>query len=61
MSNKDFTVFFGKFLCKKCHKEVSSARLWIATGDVTWMCEEKHMSKVGLVPEKKKKKDFSDE
>ena len=61
MSNKDFTVFSGKFLCKTCHKDVTSARLWSTTGEVTWMCLNKHLSKVGLVPQKKKKRDFIDE
>ena len=27
----------------------------------TWMCSKKHISKVGLLPQKKKKKDFVDE
>lgn len=61
MSNKDFTVFSGKFLCKECNKNVTSARLWSASGDVTWMCSDKHLSRVGLIPQKKKKKDFVDE
>lgn len=61
MSSKEFTVFQGKFLCKRCDKEVLSARLWLGSGDVSWMCSDKHLSKVGLIPQKKKKKDFSDE
>lgn len=61
MSSKDFTVFHGKFLCKQCNKEVLSARLWSASGDVSWMCSDKHLSKVSLIPQKKKKKDFVDE
>ena len=27
----------------------------------TWMCTSKHVSRVGLIPSKKKKKDFEDE
>lgn len=61
MSSKEFTVFPGKFLCKQCGKEVISARLWSGSGDVSWMCSDKHLSKVGLMPVKKKKKDFSNE
>jgi hypothetical protein len=61
MSSKDFIVFSGKFICKECHKDVNSARLWSASGDVTWMCFDKHLSKVGLIPQKKKKKDFINE
>ena len=61
MSNKDFKVFPGKFPCKKCNAEVTSLRLWTASGDATWMCEQKHMSKVSLIPQKKKKSDYEDE
>ena len=28
------------------------------TGDTTWMCSNKHLSKVSLIPEKKKKADY---
>ena len=58
---KDFKVFAGKFPCKKCGEEVKSLRLWIDSGDTTLMCESKHVSKVNLIPEKKKKADFKDE
>jgi hypothetical protein len=52
MSEK-FKVFSGKFACKKCHEEVSSLRLWLETADVTWMCSQKHISKVPLILTKK--------
>lgn len=58
---KDFTVYSGKFSCKKCGEEVKSLRLWIDSGDVTWMCESKHVSKVNLIPQKKTKADFQHE
>ena len=58
---KDFSVYPGKFPCKKCGDEVKSLRLWIDSGDATWMCESKHVSKVNLIPEKKRKADFQDE
>jgi hypothetical protein len=61
MAEKDFKVFPGKFPCKKCEEEVLSLRLWLDSGDATWMCSKKHVSKVGLIPVKKKRKDFSDE
>jgi hypothetical protein len=61
MAEKDFKVFPGKFSCKKCEEEVLSLRLWLDSGDATWMCSKKHVSKVGLIPVKKKRKDFSDE
>ena len=58
---KEFTVIPGKFPCKKCKEEVLSLRLWLDSGDATWMCSKKHVSKVGLIQVKKKRKDFSDE
>ena len=61
MAEKDFSIYTGKFPCKKCNEEVSSLRLWSTSGDATWMCSSKHMSKVSLIPQKKKKKDFQDE
>jgi hypothetical protein len=57
MSN-NFTIYPGKFPCKTCQEEVSSLRYWRETGDETWMCSKKHISKVGLIP---KKKDFANE
>lgn len=57
----DFKIFAGKFLCKKCHEEVLSLRLWPESGDATWMCSSKHISKVNLLPQKKKKADFKSE
>ena len=58
---KEFGVYSGNFLCKKCNEEVLSLRLWNDSGDVTWMCSQKHVSKVGLLPIKKKKGDFENE
>ncbi len=59
--SKDFKIFQGKFPCKECGKEVLTLRLWSENGDATWMCESKHLSRVELIPQKKKKKDFSNE
>ncbi len=61
MANQDFKIFEGKFPCKKCNEEVTSLRLWLESGDATWMCTKKHMSKVNLMPKKKKKADFINE
>lgn len=55
MADKDFLVFSGIFYCKKCSEEVLSMRFWPASGDTTWMCSNKHLSKVMLVPQKRKK------
>jgi hypothetical protein len=62
MSNdKPFATFPGKFLCKNCNEEVKSMRLWRDTGDATWMCTKKHVSRVQLVAKKKTKKDYENE
>lgn len=58
MAEKEFKIFSGEFTCKKCDEVVTSIRLWVMSGDTTWMCSNKHISKVSLVPDKKKKKDF---
>ena len=61
MADKDFTIYNGKFSCKKCQEEVLSLRLWPESGDATWMCTKKHISKVNMIPKKKKKADYTDE
>ena len=48
MSEK-FKIFPGKFVCKKCNEEVNVLRLWLETADVTWMCSQKHISRVPLI------------
>lgn len=52
MSEK-FKIYPGKFQCKKCNEEVLSIRLWLESGDLTWMCTQKHISKVPLILTKK--------
>jgi hypothetical protein len=54
-----YTVYHGKFLCHKCKAEVTSLRLYPETKIMTWMCKEKHLSKVSLG--KRKKSDFDGE
>jgi hypothetical protein len=61
MAEKDFNIYHGKFPCKKCDEVVTELRLWTLSGDSTWMCSKKHISKVSLIPSKKKKKDFDNE
>jgi hypothetical protein len=55
----NFTVYHGKFICHECKSEVRSLRLYPETKTATWMCKEKHLSKVNLG--KRKKKDFDGE
>jgi hypothetical protein len=47
--SEQFKIFAGKFICKKCNEEVNSLRLWLDSADVTWMCSQKHISKVKLI------------
>ncbi len=65
-----YTVYPGQFLCQECKVEVrplrlyaetKSLRLWTVKGEATWMCSKKHLSKVDLIPQKKKKKDFDND
>lgn len=48
-----FKVFSGKFPCKECNEEVKSLRLWVDSADLTWMCSQKHLSKVQLIVTRK--------
>ena len=57
MSN--FTVYQGQFLCHTCKAEVKTLRLYAETKEMTWMCKDKHLSKVNLG--KRKKSDFDGE
>jgi hypothetical protein len=61
MAEEKFSHVPGKFICQKCKQDVTAARFWYESGDVTWMCSNKHISKVELVAKKKKKKDFENE
>jgi hypothetical protein len=55
----NYTVYHGKFLCHVCKVEVGTLRLYPETKEMTWMCKDKHLSKVNLG--KRKKKDFDGE
>ena len=54
MQDKPFRYVSGKFICQKCHEEVSSLRFWHNTLDLTWQCSSKHISKVNIAKKKKK-------
>lgn len=43
-----YSVYNGTFLCQKCGKSVEEARFYNHSYDFTWMCSEKHLSKVSL-------------
>ncbi len=54
-----YTIYRGKFLCHTCKEEVGTLRLYPETKEVTWMCKEKHLSKVSFA--KRKRSDFERE
>lgn len=43
-----YSKYFGKFICHQCKAEVGEARFYRKTYDLTWMCNDKHLSKVNL-------------
>lgn len=53
-----YTVYHGEFICHTCKMTVPSMRLYPETYEMTWLCKEKHLSKVLL---KKKKRDYERE
>ena len=61
MLDPKFSTYEGKWPCKTCQEIVTTLRYWKETGDATWMCSKRHISKVGLIPPKKKKRDFTNE
>lgn len=62
MSNK-FSVYPGRFPCKTCNEEVKTVRVYIETGIASWMCSNKHLSKIQLfkIGYKTKKKNDREE
>jgi hypothetical protein len=61
MHEEKFTVYAGKWPCKVCQEVVTSLRYWKENGNATWMCTQKHIYKVSLIPQKRTKKDFLNE
>lgn len=43
-----YSVYTGKFLCQSCKSEVYEARFYNHSYDFTWMCNDKHLSKVNM-------------
>jgi hypothetical protein len=54
-----YTVYEGKFVCHTCKCEVKTLRLYPETKEATWMCKDRHLSKVTFG--KKKKRDYERE
>lgn len=43
-----YSLYPGIFVCQKCKKQVKEARFYTGSYDFTWMCEDKHLSKINL-------------
>lgn len=43
-----YSIYHGEFACHTCKEKVLSLRAYEETGDLTWMCSSKHISKVSL-------------
>lgn len=55
-----YNIYPGKFICHTCKAEVKSLRSYPSTKELTWMCPEKHISRVDLNT-KKSRKDYERE
>jgi len=55
-----YTVYPGTFICHECKAEVRSLRSYYVNKELTWMCPEKHVSRVDLNT-KKSKRDYERE
>jgi len=55
----NYVTYNGKFICHTCKDIVNTLRSYTETKDLTWMCKNKHLSKVRLVH--KSKKDYERE
>ena len=43
-----YSKYAGVFVCQHCKAEVLEARFYNRSYDLTWMCSDKHLSKVNL-------------
>lgn len=55
-----YSIYQGEFPCHVCKVVVTSLRSYPDTKELTWMCPEKHLSKVTMYA-KKTKKDYERE
>lgn len=55
-----YSVYPGQFKCQVCGADVNSLRSYPENKELTWMCADKHMSKVDLNT-KKTKRDYERE
>jgi len=43
-----YSKYSGKFFCQSCKDVVAEARFYSSSYELTWMCKDKHLSKVNL-------------
>ncbi len=55
-----YSIYSGQFPCHTCKKMVTSLRSYPETKELTWMCSDKHLSRVSLNT-KKSKRDYERE
>lgn len=55
-----YSIYHGEFRCQICGALVTSMRSYPEIKELTWMCPDKHISKVSLNT-KKTKKDYERE
>lgn len=51
-----YNVYGGIFKCQVCNVTVNSLRHYVDEKELTWMCHDKHISRVSLDVKKKKSK-----
>ena len=54
-----YNVYSGQFPCHTCKEMVKTIRSYPDLKEVTWMCSQKHLSKVSFA--KKRKRDYANE
>jgi len=52
-----YTVYQGSFVCHTCKIETRSMRYYFIPKEMTWLCPNRHLTKVSLQT-KKSKKDY---
>jgi hypothetical protein len=55
-----YNLYQGTFACHTCRAEVKTLRFYEATKELTWMCNDKHVTIVDLNT-KKSRKDYERE
>ena len=49
-----YSVITGQFPCHTCKEIVNSLRSYYDTSTITWMCSQKHLTRVELIHRREK-------